>query len=137
MPVEPGKLKEPETVFIGGGSSDVGEVTLVAPTATLSFPGQVPGAIGHHWSTVAANFGSMAWKGLNTGAKIIAATALDLLTDPRQLKKVCDEFTAYSLLHPYKPFLPADAQPPIDLNQELMKKWRDLMKAFYLDRNIQ
>jgi hypothetical protein len=33
--------------------------------------------------------------------------------------------------------LPADARPPIDLNQELMKKWRDLMGAFYLDPHIQ
>ena len=129
MPVEPGKLKEPEKIFIGGGSSDVGEVTLIAPTATLSFPGQVPGAMGHHWSSVASNFGSTAWKGLNTGAKVIAATALDLLTDPRRLKKVRDEFTAYSLQHPYKPFLPAEARPPIDLNEELMKKWRSRMET--------
>jgi len=128
MPVEVGKLKAPGEVFVGGGSSDVGEVTLVAPTATLSFPGQVPGAIGHHWSTVAATFGSTAWKGLNAGAKVIAATALDLLTDPGPLKKVRDEFEATSRQHPYKSFLPAEAQPPIDLNQDLMKKWRSLME---------
>ncbi|MGB9004264.1 MAG: amidohydrolase [Candidatus Aminicenantales bacterium] len=136
MPVETGKLKEPEAVFIGGGSSDVGEVTLVAPTATLSFPGQVPGAISHHWSTVAAGFGSTAWKGLNTGAKVMAATALDLLTRPQELKKVRDDFAAYSRQHPYKSFLPAEAQPPTDLNEELMKKWRSLLEPFYFEPDI-
>jgi hypothetical protein len=29
---------------------------------------------------------------------------------------------------PYKPFLPADAQPPTDLNEQLMRKWRPLIE---------
>ncbi len=64
-----------------------GEVSLIAPTATLNFPGGVPGAIGHHWSTVAGNYGTAAWKGLNAGAKVMAATALDLLTDSKLLSE--------------------------------------------------
>ncbi len=83
-PVDFKPLKKPSEQ-VGGGSSDVGEVTLVAPTATLNFPGGVPGEIGHHWSTVASNYGTAAWKGLNTGAKVMAATALDLLTKPKML----------------------------------------------------
>ena len=135
MPKKVGVIDRPPEVFIGGGSSDVGEVTLVAPTATLEFPGQVPGVIGHHWSEVACNFGSTAWKGLNVGAKVMAAAVLDLLTDPAALKRVKDEFGAYSQLHPYKPFLPAGSQPPLDLNLELMKKWLPRMEPFYLDRD--
>lgn len=80
-------LREPRDSFIGGGSTDVGEVTLVAPTATVRFPSSVPGAIGHHWSTVASVYGSIAWKGLNAGAGAMALTALDLLTGPEELKK--------------------------------------------------
>jgi aminobenzoyl-glutamate utilization protein B len=135
MPRKAGELHKPDPVFVGGGSTDVGEVTLVAPTATLAFPGQVPGAIGHHWSTVTASFGSTAWKGLNAGARVMAATALDLLTKPVVLKAVKDEFGATSALHPYKPFLPADSQPPLDLNSDLMKKWLPLMEPFFLDRD--
>jgi aminobenzoyl-glutamate utilization protein B len=119
--------------FVGGGSSDVGDVTLITPTATIRFPGQVPGAIGHHWSSVACNYGSTAWKGLNAGAKAMAASAIDLLTKPKELKKLRDEFEAYSKNNPYKPFLPLDANPPLDLNEELMKKWRSLMEKFYLE----
>ncbi|MBK7710941.1 MAG: hypothetical protein IPJ37_08335 [Bacteroidales bacterium] len=59
-----------------GSSTDVGEVTMVAPTASVYFPGQVPGSVGHHWSVVTCNYGSAAWKGLNTGARVIAGTAL-------------------------------------------------------------
>jgi len=64
MPTEVDTLKAPDK-FVGGGSSDVGDVTLITPTATIRFPGAVPGAIGHHWSTVSCGYGSTAWKGLN------------------------------------------------------------------------
>jgi len=128
MPDEVDKLEAPRGAFVGGGSSDVGDVTLIAPTATITFPGEVPGAIGHHWSVVACNRGSTAWKGLNAGAKAIAASALDLLTKPGELAKLRKEFEEYSKTHPYKPFLPADAQPPNDLNKALMDKWRPLLE---------
>jgi aminobenzoyl-glutamate utilization protein B len=131
MPTKIGTLREPGRVFTGGGSSDVGDVTLIAPTATIRFPGQVPGASSHHWSSVACNYGSTAWKGLNAGAKAMAASAIDLLTKPAELKKLRDEFEAYSKEHPYKPFLPADATPPLDLNRELMEKWRSKMEPHY------
>ena len=127
FPTEVDKLRAPSTVQVGGGSSDVGEVTLVAPTTSINFPGIAPGAIGHHWSTVASTFGSAAWKGINAGAKAISASALDLLTNPELLKEVKEEFEAYSKEHPYKSFLPLDAQPPLEMNQSLMEKYRELM----------
>lgn len=133
MPTEIAPLRGPGPVFVGGGSSDVGEVTRVAPTATLIFPGMVPGAIGHHWSTVACNYGSTAWKGLNAGAKVMAATVIDLLTKPEELKKIRAEFEEYEKAHPYSSFLPEDAQPPLDLNRELMEKYRPQMEKFYLE----
>jgi hypothetical protein len=44
-----------------------------------------------------------------------------------------DEFDAYAKDHPYKSFLPEDAKPPLDLNEELMNKWRPLMEKFYIE----
>jgi aminobenzoyl-glutamate utilization protein B len=93
----------------------------------VGFPVGVPGAIGHHWSTVAAGFGPAAWKGLAAGASAIAATALDLLTKPKLLKEIKDEFNKYSEKHPYKSFLPEGAAPPLDLNRTLMNKYRDAL----------
>ncbi|MBM4025856.1 MAG: amidohydrolase, partial [Planctomycetes bacterium] len=106
------KIKGPEPVFTGGASSDHGDVTLITPTATIRFPGGVPGAVGHHWSAVAGYYGTGAWKGLNAGAKAMAASAVDLLTRPDVLRQARDEFTAYSKKNPYKSFLPPDARPP-------------------------
>lgn len=128
------KALKPPSEQGGGASSDVGEVTLLAPTATLNFPGQVPGAIGHHWSTVTAGYGSAAWKGLNTGAKVIAATALDLLTKPKMLQEIKQEFDEYSKKHPYKSFLPEGAKPPLELNRELMEKYRSSMSQVIMDK---
>ena len=133
FPVNFSPLKAPSGQQTGGGSSDVGEVTLIAPTATLNFPGNVPGAIGHHWSTVTAGYGSAAWKGLNAGAKVIAATALDLITKPKLLEEIKKEFTEYSKEHPYKSFLPEGAKPPLDLNRELMEKYRGAMSEAHED----
>ncbi len=128
MPTDVNKLKDPEPVLTTGGASDHGDVTLIVPTATIRFPGEVPGATGHHWSTVACNSGSAAWKGLNAGAKAMAASAVDLLTRPEVLQKAKEEFAAYSKKHPYKSFLPPDAQPPLEMNKTLMEKYRPLLE---------
>jgi aminobenzoyl-glutamate utilization protein B len=126
-PAKTGTLSEPPSIQVGGSSSDVGEVTLLAPTATVNFPTGVPGSIGHHWSTVTSGYGTAAWKGLNAGAKVIAATALDLLTEPRLLNEIRKEFLEYSRNHPYKSFLPDGARPPLELNRELMENYRKAM----------
>jgi aminobenzoyl-glutamate utilization protein B len=128
MPTKTFPLRTPSRTFTGGGSSDVGEVTRVVPTTTLAFPGQVPGNIGHHWSCVAATYGSTQWKGLNAGAKVMAATAIDLYQNPEDLKKMWEEFHAFEEKNPYHSFLPDDAQPPLDLNKELMEKFRSRME---------
>jgi aminobenzoyl-glutamate utilization protein B len=134
MPTKTGDIKKPQKVFTGGASSDHGDVTLIAPTATIRFPGNVPGTTGHHWSTVACGYGSNAWKGLNAGAKAMATSAIDLLIKPEVLRDIRKEFEDYSKTHPYKSFLPADASPPLDINEKLMKQYRPLMEAFYTEQ---
>jgi aminobenzoyl-glutamate utilization protein B len=133
MPTKVGSLGKPAAVFTGGASSDHGDVTLIAPTATIRFPGIVSGAQGHHWSTVASGFGPGAWKGVNAGAKAMAASAIDLLTQPEALQAIRKEFEEYSKTHPYKSFLPAEAQPPLEFYEKLMHQYRPAMEPFYLD----
>ncbi|MBK8881646.1 MAG: amidohydrolase [Bacteroidales bacterium] len=131
--IEP--LKDPSLNEMDGSSTDVGEVTMVAPTASVYFPGQVPGSVGHHWSVVTCNYGSAAWKGLNTGARVIAGTALDILTTPKLLEEIKNEFEVQSKEHPYKTFLPEGAKPPVELNKSLMEKYRDEMSRVSQDIN--
>jgi aminobenzoyl-glutamate utilization protein B len=133
MPTDVGRMSLPERMFVGGASSDHGDVTLVVPTATVQFPGKVPGVSGHHWSTVACGYGSAAHKGLNAGAKAMAGTAIDLLQRPEALRAVRAEFDTYSKTHPYKSFLPPDAQPPLDLNADLMKQFISAMQKHYVE----
>jgi len=133
MPTKIGTMEKPAAVFTGGASSDHGDVTLVAPTATIKFPGIAGGAQGHHWSTVACGFGSTAWKGASAGAKAMAASAIDLLTQPDALAAIRKEFTEYSKKHPYKSFLPTNAKPPLEFYDKLMNQYRSAMEAFYLD----
>jgi aminobenzoyl-glutamate utilization protein B len=133
MPTKISPLDKPAVVFTGGASSDHGDVTLVAPTATIRFPGIAGGAQGHHWSLVASGFGSTAWKGVSAGAKAMAASAIDVLTQPDTLRAIRKEFDTYSKKHPYKSFLPADAKPPLESNEKLMQLYRPAMEPFYLD----
>ena len=134
MPAKPGTLQGPAAVFTGGASSDHGDVTLLSPTATVRFPGNVPGTQGHHWSTVTCGNGSAAWKGLSAGAQAMAATAVDLLANPNALRAVRAEFDEYVKKHPYKSFLPAEARPPLDINEKMMIQHRPLMERFYLEQ---
>lgn len=128
MPQKIGDLAKPPAVFTGGASSDHGDVTLVAPTATIGFPGFVPGAQGHHWSAVACGSGPGAWKGVNAGAKAMAASAIDLLTEPEALRAIRKEFEEYTKKHPYKSFLPDDARPPLEFYTKLMDQYRTAME---------
>ena len=115
-----------------GGSSDVGDVTLIAPCATLRFPVRFPGNLpSHHWTVTAAGNTSIAHKGITVGAKAAAFTAYDLLTNPDRLAAIRKEFEEYAKEHPYKSFLPGDVEPPLGWNAELMSKYRGKMEEFY------
>jgi aminobenzoyl-glutamate utilization protein B len=126
-------LSSPGSEPMRGGSSDVGDVTLVAPTVTLRFPARVPGSPGHHWTVTAASKTSIAHKGLTAGAKVLALSALDLLTHPEALARIREEFAELAGKRPYRTFLPDDAEPPLGFHTELMTKYRGAMEKYYLN----
>jgi len=117
----PEELKEASPT---GGSTDVGDVSLVAPTATLTFPVDVPGSPGHSWSTVATTPTSIGHRGMMAGAKVLAFSAIDLLTNPGLLEPVRVEFSALQKEHPYVPFISEDLKPDVDLYASEAEKWR-------------
>jgi aminobenzoyl-glutamate utilization protein B len=65
-----------------GGSTDVGDVSWVVPTAGLSTATWVPGTAAHSWQAVAAGGMSIGSKGMMIAAKTIAGTAMDLFDSP-------------------------------------------------------
>jgi aminobenzoyl-glutamate utilization protein B len=129
----PLRLTSPESEPFKGGSSDVGDVTLVTPTATLRFPVRIPGSRSHHWTVVAAGKSSIAHKGITAGAKVLALSAFDLLKNPKLLSEIREEFAELTSRRPYKSFLPDDTQPPLGINTELMEKYRTAMEKYYMN----
>ncbi|GAA3921531.1 amidohydrolase [Chitinophaga oryziterrae] len=69
----------------GIGSSDVADVSWVAPTAGLSTATFVPGSGGHSWQNVAAAGSTIGAKGMMVAAKTLALTAYDLFNSPASL----------------------------------------------------
>lgn len=114
-------LESPKTFPMSAGSSDVGDVSLVVPTATLRFPVRVPGCQSHHWTTTASSITSIAHKGITAGAKAAAFTVYDLLSRPDVLKAVRDEFDHLLKECPYRSLLPEDARPPFGWNTAFME----------------
>ena len=95
------KPKPPAAVFVGGGSSDIGEVSLVVPLTSVRFPTSAPGAIGHHWTTTAVTGSTIAHKGVVAGAQVMAATAIELLTNPEKVAEIKEEFKKMQEEHFY------------------------------------
>ncbi len=74
------------------GSTDVGDVSWLTPTAQISVVTWPSGIPGHSWQVVAAGKSDIAHKGINLAAKVLACTAADLMTDPKLLEKARKEF---------------------------------------------
>ncbi|NVJ84826.1 MAG: amidohydrolase [Algoriphagus sp.] len=77
--IEPFKVQEKGT----GGSTDVGDVSWLVPTAGLGTATWVPGTSAHTWQAVAAGGTSIGIKGMMVAAKTLALTALDVFKNPK------------------------------------------------------
>lgn len=91
----------PDVETGGNGSTDVSEVTLVVPTATVFFPVEVPGCLNHHWSDVASDGTTIAHKGIVVGAKIMAVTAIEYMTNADKLTAATEEFNQMKKTYSY------------------------------------
>ena len=94
-------------------SSDVGDVSWIVPTAALNTATWVPGVPAHSWQSAACSGMSIGRKGMLVAAKTLALTALDLYTDPAQLKAARASFEKRRAGYEYQSRLPADHKPPL------------------------
>jgi aminobenzoyl-glutamate utilization protein B len=97
--------------YIGSGSTDVAEVSLIAPTVGLRAASFVKKTPGHHWANVACAGHSIGEKGLRMATKVLAATALDLMASPDTLAAMRAELDATTGGEPYESSIPADVLP--------------------------
>ena len=74
------------------GSSDVGDVSWLTPTAQIRCVTFPFGAAGHSWQNVSCGRTSIGHKGLLTAAKVLACAAIELMNDPETLERARAEF---------------------------------------------
>lgn len=118
----------------GGGSDDIGEVSWNVPTVRLRYPGNIPGMIGHHWSSAISMATPIAHQGANYGARVIALTAMDVLLRAELMQEawrfhrevVTRDLTWVSLI-------PEGTAPPIFLNADKMERYRPQLEKLVYD----
>lgn len=97
-----------------GGSTDVGDVSWVVPTAGMRAATWVPGTPAHSWQAVASGGTTIGSKGMIVAAKTMALTAADLLTDPKLRQKARQEFNERRPTNFVYKSLVGDRNPPLD-----------------------
>lgn len=95
------------------GSTDVSDISWVTPTMEFTTTCCVLGTPGHSWQYTAQTGMSIGHKSLIYASKVIAASALDLMTKPELLKKAQEEWKERLAGRVYKPPIPDDLKPPL------------------------
>jgi len=89
-------------------------VSWMLPTSGLSTATFVPGIPAHSWQATACAGSSIGRKGMLVAAKTLALSAMDLFTDPEQVKAARASFEQRRAGHEYKSRVPADQKPPLN-----------------------
>ena len=95
-----------------GGSSDVGNVSQMVPVARLRVATTTSGI--HTWQQTAMGGTTIGTKAILNVAKVFYLTALDLYSDPANLKAIRAEFEAVRGTDPKYVPLMGDRLPPLD-----------------------
>jgi len=98
---------------VGGGSTDVGDVSWIAPVASLGtacWPRHTPG---HSWGMVTCAGSSIGLKGMAVTSKVIAASAIDVLMDSSIVERAQAEFKEKTKGFVYKSAIPKEQKPPL------------------------
>ena len=98
----------------GYGSTDVGDVSWLVPTAGLRVSTWVPGTSAHSWQAVAAGGTTIGLKGTKLAAEILSETAIEIFLDPAIASKAKQELEKrVGEGFNYVPLL-GDRKPPLD-----------------------
>ena len=102
---------------VGRGSTDVGDVSWAVPTTGFSTSCWVPGTSGHSWQAVACGGTTIARKGMQLAARVLAASAWDLYTDPDLLSAARAEHRRRIGQDPYRTLMQKGQKPPLDYRE--------------------
>ncbi|ALL13676.1 amidohydrolase [Caulobacter henricii] len=127
-------LSAPDPKPESGGSDDIGDISWIMPTITINYPSNIPELPGHHWANAISMATPIAHKGVAAGSKVVAMTALDLLTQPKLLAAANSYFKDVQTKdQKYVPMLAATDRPQTQINAGIMATYRPAMSKFYYD----
>jgi aminobenzoyl-glutamate utilization protein B len=112
LPLHDGLLPFDGTPLPRSGSTDVGDVSWITPTAQVYGACWAIGTPGHSWQVVAQGKTPAAHKAMLHAAKALAATALDAIRSPELLARAKAELRAKTGGQPYACPIPAAVRPP-------------------------
>ncbi|WP_192947217.1 M20 family metallopeptidase [Staphylococcus cohnii] len=93
------------------GSSDVGDVSWVVPTAQVTCSTEVIGTQLHTWQMVSQGLSNYAFKGMYRAARVMANSAIHVLKNPEILEKMKKEHKEKIESNPYENPIPKDITP--------------------------
>ena len=134
LPVEvkPVMMGSQQMLALAGGSDDISDISWTVPTVVLRYPSNIPNLPGHHWSNAISMATPIAHKGIVAGAKAEALTLLDMFYSPQLIADAWTYFrTEQTKETQYIPLIGEKDNPAIQLNQEIMSRYRPQLQKFY------
>ena len=93
------------------GSTDVADVSWIAPMGSITVTTMAKDSTMHGWSVVAQGKSSIAYKGMHRAAGILAQAALRVIESPELQKKIKEDFNKSKAGEEYGSLLPASVKP--------------------------
>lgn len=100
------------------GSTDVADVSWKVPTIQARVATHAIGTPGHSWQITAQGKAPAAHKGMVHAAKIMAGTAIDVMSDETLLARAKKDHQERTTRTPYICPIPAEVKPPIQPRPE-------------------
>jgi aminobenzoyl-glutamate utilization protein B len=97
----------------GGGSTDVGDVSWVVPTAQFGMACWAIGTAGHSWQVAAQSGMGIGHAGMISATKVLALSGLELIEKPEEIRKAWEEFEKRTEGKKYRCGIPDGVQPPL------------------------
>jgi len=116
-----------EILPLGGGFSGVSdnsEFSWFAPFAMVRIAAGPDGFGWHNWQVTASAGSSIGAKAMTAAAKVLAASAVELILRPEILAEAAGEFRRRLDGREYRSLIPEGSPPPILISREIMDKYR-------------
>jgi len=113
MPTTLVPLTPPAPAFLGGPSTDAADVSWKTPKVTVLVATFPPGVPNHNWAVTASAATNIGHQAMLSAAKYLAATAVDLLTQPDVLAAMKKEFADRTAGVHWESMIPDGTQPPL------------------------